>query len=93
VSEVAIVGMPDERLGERACAFVVLKPGACLSFDEMVQFLKNAGTATPYLPERLAVIDEMPRTASGKLQKFRLRQIAARMSTGPGAAHTHEAAT
>jgi cyclohexanecarboxylate-CoA ligase len=93
VSEVAIVGMPDERLGERACAFVVLRPGACLSFDEMVRFLKNAGTATPYLPERLAVIDAMPRTASGKLQKFRLRQIAARMSTGPKAAHKHKAAT
>jgi cyclohexanecarboxylate-CoA ligase len=93
VSEVAIVGIPDERLGERACAFVVLKPGACLSLDEMVQFLKNAGTATPYLPERLALIDEMPRTASGKLQKFRLREIAAGTAAAPGTARTREAAT
>ena len=78
VSEVAIVGIPDERLGERACAFAVLRPGARLSFEEMVQFLKEAGTATPYLPERLEVIGEMPRTASGKLQKFRLREMATR---------------
>ena len=73
VKEAAIVGIPDPRLGERACAFVTLKPLHRLTFDEMVGFLKDAGTATPYLPERLEIIDEMPRTASGKLQKFRLR--------------------
>jgi cyclohexanecarboxylate-CoA ligase len=79
VKEAAIVGIPDPRLGERACAFVTLKPRHRFTFDEMVGFLKDAGTATPYLPERLEIIDEMPRTASGKLQKFRLRDRAARL--------------
>lgn len=74
IKEAAIVGMPDPRLGERACAFVTLKPPyRRVTFEEMVRFLKDAGTATPYLPERLEIIEEMPRTASGKLQKFKLR--------------------
>jgi cyclohexanecarboxylate-CoA ligase len=77
VKETAIVGIPDPRLGERACAFVVLRPSHHLTFTDMICFLKDAGTATPYLPERLEIIDEMPRTASGKMQKFRLREIAA----------------
>jgi cyclohexanecarboxylate-CoA ligase len=77
VKEVAIVGMPDERLGERACAFVVVKPAQKLTFADMVYYLKEIGTATPYLPERLELISEMPRTASGKLQKFKLRELAA----------------
>lgn len=77
VKETAIVGIPDPRLGERACAFVVLRPSHHLTFTDMVCFLKEAGTATPYLPERLEIIDEMPRTASGKMQKFRLREMAA----------------
>jgi cyclohexanecarboxylate-CoA ligase len=77
VKETAIVGIPDPRLGERACAFVVLKPSQNLTFADMICFLKEAGTATPFLPERLEIIEEMPRTASGKLQKFMLREIAA----------------
>jgi cyclohexanecarboxylate-CoA ligase len=77
VKESAIVGIPDPRLGERACAFVVLRPSHHLTFADMICFLKEAGTATPYLPERLEIIDEIPRTASGKMQKFRLREIAA----------------
>jgi cyclohexanecarboxylate-CoA ligase len=77
VKEAAIVGIADPRLGERACAFVVLQPSHHLTLEEMVCFLKEAGTATPYLPERLEIIDAMPRTASGKLQKFRLREMAA----------------
>lgn len=77
VKETAIVGIPDPRLGERACAFVVLKPSQNLTFADMVCFLKEAGTATPFLPEWLEIIDDMPRTASGKLQKFMLREIAA----------------
>lgn len=81
VKEVAIVGMPDQRLGERACAFVVLKPSQKLTFADMICYLKEIGTATPYLPERLELVAEMPRTASGKLQKFRLRELAAQFVT------------
>lgn len=76
VQAVAIIGMPDQRLGERACAFVVVKPGQTLSFDEMVGFLQDQKIARQYLPERLEIVDDLPRTPSGKVQKFKLREVA-----------------
>jgi len=76
VQDVAVVAMPDPRLGERGCAFATLKPGHALSFAEMAGFLEEHQMARTYLPERLEIIDEMPRTASGKIQKFELREIA-----------------
>ncbi|HML08598.1 MAG TPA: hypothetical protein VK430_10790 [Xanthobacteraceae bacterium] len=75
VREVAIVGMPDPQLGERACAFVTLREGQTLTLDEMVAFLEKQSMAKQYFPERLEVLGEMPRTASGKIQKFRLREM------------------
>ncbi|MFM1988884.1 MAG: hypothetical protein RJA99_1841 [Pseudomonadota bacterium] len=75
VAQVAIVAYPDERLGERACAVVVPKPGASIDFDGMVAFLKDQRVAMQYLPERLIVRDAMPATPSGKIQKFRLREM------------------
>ena len=72
----AIVGMPDPRLGERACAFVQLKPGQNLTFDEMRAFLRGERVAPSYLPERLELMDSMPMTPSGKIQKFVLRERA-----------------
>ncbi len=77
VSDVAIVAMPDERLVERACAFVTLHDGAGLNLDALSTFLKGKNLAVQYLPERLEVLGEMPRTASGKIQKFVLRERAA----------------
>lgn len=77
VSAVAIVGYPDSRLGERACAFVILRDGASLGFDEMIAYLRDQKMAQQYFPERLEIVDELPRTPSGKIQKFRLREIAA----------------
>ena len=80
VSEVAIVAMPDERLGERACAFVVLKPGGELDFEKMQQYLDAQRVSKPYWPERLEIIEQLPYTPSGKIQKFVLRdQIAAQL--------------
>ncbi|BBK33001.1 cyclohexanecarboxylate-CoA ligase [Stella humosa] len=76
VAEVAVVGMPDARLGERACAFVVPRPGAALTLAELVAFLETHKLTRNYLPERLEVVDAMPRTPSGKIQKFRLRDMA-----------------
>jgi cyclohexanecarboxylate-CoA ligase len=73
VREVAIVAMPDERLGERACAFVVLEPGAEFDFAAMQQHLDAGRLSKPYWPERLEIVDELPRTPSGKIQKFVLR--------------------
>lgn len=80
IVDAAIVGMPDPRLGERGCAFVTLAPGASLSFAEMASYLTDAKLARNYMPERLEVITEMPRTASGKIQKFKLREIAKEFS-------------
>ena len=75
VSQVAIVSYPDDRLGERACAVVVNKPGTSLSFDDMIDFLTDERVARNYLPERLLVLDAMPVTPSGKIQKFKLREL------------------
>ncbi len=76
IAEVAVVGYPDERLGERACAFARLREGTSLSFEEMVAHLEAQQMARQYMPERLEIVEELPRTPSGKVQKFRLREIA-----------------
>ncbi len=76
IQAVVIVGYPDPRLGERACAFVVLKAGHTFSHAEMIQFLEQEKIIKQYMPERLEIVAELPRTPSGKVQKFRLREIA-----------------
>jgi len=76
VSDVAIVAMPDERLGERACAFVILEPGADFDFDTMLEYLDSHRVSKTYWPERLEPVDALPRTPSGKIQKFVLREQA-----------------
>jgi cyclohexanecarboxylate-CoA ligase len=83
VREAAIVAMPDPRLGERACAFVTLRAGEPFDFAAMQDFLRREQVAQQYFPERLEVIEAMPRTASGKIQKYRLREIVGK--PGPGA--------
>jgi cyclohexanecarboxylate-CoA ligase len=75
VAQVAIVAYPDARLGERACAVVVPKAGQSLDFGQMSEFLKEHRVALQYIPERLLVRDAMPSTPSGKIQKFRLREM------------------
>jgi cyclohexanecarboxylate-CoA ligase len=76
VRECAVVAMPDPRLGERACAFVGLADGGSLGFHEMVAHLRAHGMATQYFPEKLVIRDALPRTPSGKIQKFMLREEA-----------------
>lgn len=73
IEGVAVIGMPDERLQERAVACVTLKPGATLSFQDMQDFLRQRGVARQYWPERLDILDELPRTPSGKILKYQLR--------------------
>jgi cyclohexanecarboxylate-CoA ligase len=80
VQTVAIVGMPDERLGERACAFVVLRADTSLTLPEVVSFLQDRKVAKSYFPERLEIIEAMPMTASGKIQKFVLRDRAKQLT-------------
>jgi cyclohexanecarboxylate-CoA ligase len=77
VLEVAIVAMPDPRLVERACAFVVLAPGTDLYLEAVQAHLDEARLAKPYWPERIEVVEELPRTPSGKIRKFVLREQAA----------------
>jgi cyclohexanecarboxylate-CoA ligase len=75
IGSVAVIGIPDPRLQERACACVVLRPGVEeFTFEEMKAFLATKGVAKQYWPERLEVLPALPSTASGKIQKFKLRQ-------------------
>ncbi len=76
VQDAAIVAMPDARLGERACAFVSLRDGATLDFAGMLAWLGECRLSRTYLPERLEIVAAFPRTPSGKIQKFRLREMA-----------------
>jgi cyclohexanecarboxylate-CoA ligase len=80
IQDVAIIGVPDERLGERACAFIVPKPGREVGLREVVAFLEEHRVARQYLPERAEIVGELPRTPSGKVQKFKLREIAVALS-------------
>ncbi len=77
VASVAVVGMPDPRLQERVCAFVIPKPGAPPMLAELVAFLEARQIARQKLPERLEIVPEFPMTPSGKVQKYRLRQMIA----------------
>ena len=72
VDRAAVVGLPHERLGERVCACVVLAPRTALDFETMVGRLRAIGLATYKLPEQLEVLDSLPVTASGKVQKFEI---------------------
>ena len=71
----AVVAYPDERLGERACAVVVPKTGQTIDLPSIVDFMKSQKVAVQYIPERLIVRDAMPSTPSGKIQKFKLRDM------------------
>jgi cyclohexanecarboxylate-CoA ligase len=75
VAQVAIVAYADERLGERACAVIVPKAGQSIDLPGVVDFLKAQKVAIQYIPERLVVRDAMPATPSGKIQKFKLRDM------------------
>ncbi len=77
IADVAIVAMPDARLGERACAFVRLVPGAELGFEALQDFLDEHGVSKHYWPEQLELLAEIPRNPVGKIQKFVLRERAA----------------
>lgn len=76
IASVAVVGFPDKRFGERACAFVTLKAGCRFTFEDMTAYLTGLQVTKHYFPERLEVLEQMPQTPSGKLQKFKLRELA-----------------
>lgn len=75
IHDACVVAMPDERLGERSCAYVVLKaPHHSLSLEVVVAFFSRKRVAKYKYPEHIVVIEKLPRTASGKIQKFLLRK-------------------
>ncbi len=76
ISAAAIVGYPDARLGERGCAFVVLRPSASFDLAAAQAWMAEHKVAREYWPERVEVITAMPITPSGKIQKFALREMA-----------------
>jgi cyclohexanecarboxylate-CoA ligase len=83
VAQIAIVAMPDERLGERPCAYVRLRPGTSLTLQEIQGFLGSHGVSKAFMPERLEIVEEMPMTATGKIQKFVLREMARSLTFDP----------
>lgn len=77
VAGVAVVAYPDERMGERAAAIVVAAQGTTPSLESLTSYLRDERRIAPHkLPERLVLVPELPMTATGKIQKFRLRELA-----------------
>jgi cyclohexanecarboxylate-CoA ligase len=74
IKDVSIVGMPDERLGERACAFVVPASKEIPTLEKMQEYLNSQRVTKQFWPERLECLDVLPTTASGKIQKYVLRE-------------------
>jgi len=84
VAAVAVVAMPDARLGERACAFVIPRPSEAPTLAELVAFLESHRLARHKFPERLELVSEFPMTPSGKIQKYKLREAVTRtLGLGP----------
>ena len=73
VAEAAAVGAADDTFGERVCAFVVVAAGQSFEIDDAAAHFAAAGLARQKVPERIVVVEELPRTASGKVQKHLLR--------------------
>lgn len=74
VEEVAVVAMPDPEMQEKGCAYVKVATGSSFDFDDMISHLEKEGIAKQKYPERLEIVDKLPMTASGKIQKNVLRE-------------------
>ncbi|MBI4331484.1 MAG: AMP-binding protein [Chloroflexi bacterium] len=84
VASVAVVAMPDQLMGEKACAYVELKPGQSLTFKEMGKFLTDQDIALYKIPERLEIIENMPMVAGTKIDKKVLQKdIADKLNPSP----------
>jgi acyl-CoA synthetase (AMP-forming)/AMP-acid ligase II len=75
IKEAAVVAMPHPRLGEGVCAFVIPQPACSIDVPAMAAFLERAGLARQKFPERVELVKDLPRTASGKVQKNVLREM------------------
>jgi fatty-acyl-CoA synthase len=74
VQAAAVVAKPDDKWGETPCAFVELKPGQQATTDELVAWCRN--NLASYKCPRFVVFAELPKTSTGKIQKFKLREMA-----------------
>jgi 2,3-dihydroxybenzoate-AMP ligase len=74
VVDAAIVGMPDPVLGEKACAYILLREGKSVNLEEINTFLRSKNIATFKLPERLEVVPDFPYSSGYKVQKSVLRE-------------------
>ena len=75
VTDVAVVGIPDAELGERVAAFIVCRPGTSVTLSEITDFLGQHGLARFKWPEKLEILDALPKVASGdKVDKQALRR-------------------
>ena len=88
IRAIAVVGMPDPRLGEKACAFVVVNEGHDLTLDVVTGFLVEQRVAVQKLPERLEIVDALPMTAVGKVRKNVLRETIAQKLAEEGVIRT-----
>lgn len=75
VSRAAVVAMPDELLGERACAFIILEPGQQVTLADLQQHLDAQRVTRQKWPERIEIVDEFPQTSTGKIQKAKLAEL------------------
>ena len=73
IAVAAAVAMPDEVFGERVCLYAELTPGATLDLDEVVRHLRSRSVSPEWFPERLVVLDALPRASGGKVAKGELR--------------------
>ena len=74
VADVAVIGLPDPKTGERACAVVATKEGQTFSFDDMTSYLKSSGLRVQAIPEQLELVASVPRNPAGKILKHTLRE-------------------
>ena len=78
VTLAAAVAMPDPVFGEKVCVYAELRPGATLTLEGLITHLRARDVSTESLPERLIVVDEIPRSSGGKVAKGQLRDDIAR---------------
>ncbi len=90
ILEVAAVALPDEVMGERTCVFVVPRPGQTVDLAELVSFMKGKDMAVYKVPERLEIIDRLPRNPVGKVLKNVLREELMRRLKATGGEGAHD---
>jgi acyl-coenzyme A synthetase/AMP-(fatty) acid ligase len=74
VTDVAVIGVPDNRYGERVAAFIVARDGTAVTLDAVRSLFHEAGLDAHKVPEYVRVVDGLPRTESGKIKKYELRR-------------------